>query len=130
MSHISTAQMAQLTGYEKRHVQRLAVAGQIPGAVRTGGGHWLIPDTPEVRKWCQTVRRSRVLSAVPKRYGMAGRDNYIPHLTRLLTALRKSLPHMNRQALVALQEDLSQIDDVIEPYKLGSVPTARSRASS
>lgn len=130
MSHIATAELARLTGYEKRHVQRLAVAGQIPGAVRTDGGHWRVPDSPEVRKWCQAVKRARVLSAVPKRVGRAGHDNYGPHLARLLTALRKTLPHMNRQNLAALQEDLSQIDDVIEPYRFGSVPTARSRASS
>ncbi len=122
--------MAALTGFEKRHVQRLAVAGQIPGAVRTDGGHWKIPDTPEVRRWCQSVKRARVLSAVPKRAGRAGHDNYVPHLTRLLTTLRKTLPHMNRQALSALLEDLSQIDDAIEPYKLGSDATARTRASS
>lgn len=130
MSHIPTAELAQLTGYEKRHVQRLAVAGQIPGAVRTDGGHWRIPDSPEVRKWCKSVKRSRVLSAVPKRAGRHGRNNYVPHLTRLLSSLRETLPFMSPAALAALGEDLSQIDDVMSPYRLGSVPTARSRASS
>jgi hypothetical protein len=59
MSHISRAELERLTGYKRRTIQRLAVAGQIPGAVRANGGHWRIPDSPEVRKWCKAVKRVR-----------------------------------------------------------------------
>lgn len=130
MSHIPTAELARLTGYTKRQIQRMAGAGDIPGAVRSDGGHWRIPDGAGLREWCKAVKRGRVLSAVPKRAGRAGHDNYGPHLTRLLTALRKTLPHMDQNNLAALHEDLSQIDAVIGPYKIGRLPTARSRASS
>ena len=51
MSHISTAELASRTGYSKRQVQRMAASGEIPGALRTPGGHWHIPDSPEIRKW-------------------------------------------------------------------------------
>lgn len=57
MSHIPTAELARLTGYTKRQIQRMA--GKIPGAVRTGGGHWQIPDSPEVRAWCDSSKRQR-----------------------------------------------------------------------
>jgi hypothetical protein len=57
MSHIPTAELAVLTGYTKRQIQRMAA--KIPGAVRTDGGHWKIPDSPEVRKWCASQAKRR-----------------------------------------------------------------------
>jgi hypothetical protein len=57
MSHISRAELERLTGYERRQLSR--IAGGIPGAVRTDRGHWKIPDTPEVRKWCKDAKRKR-----------------------------------------------------------------------
>ena len=57
MSHIPTAELARLTGYTKRQIQRMA--GGIPGAVRTAGGHWEIPDSPEVREWCSDMKKKR-----------------------------------------------------------------------
>ncbi len=101
--------------------------GQIPGAARTDGGHWRIPDSPMVRQWCQAVKRSRRLSAVKKR---RGHQNYIPPLTCLVTALRVTLPNMSQANIAALDEDLSQIEAVISPYRRGRVPTARSSVSS
>jgi len=35
----------------------MAAAGDIPGAVRSAGGHWVIPDTPGVRKWARAMRK-------------------------------------------------------------------------
>ena len=35
------------------------MAGGIPGAVRTAGGHWKIPDSPEVRKWCSDTKKQQ-----------------------------------------------------------------------
>lgn len=57
MSHISTAELARLTGYTPRHIRR--IAGTISGAVRTAGGHWQIPDSPAVREWCREAKEER-----------------------------------------------------------------------
>jgi|APGre2960657404_1045060.scaffolds.fasta_scaffold19287_6 hypothetical protein len=43
----------------------------------------------------------------------AGHDNYVPHLTRLLTVLRKTLPGMNEEQLDALREDSEQLLDIL-----------------
>ena len=57
MSHIPTAELARITGYTKRQIQR--IAGSFPGAVRTVSGHWQIPDTQEVRERCAAAKRGR-----------------------------------------------------------------------
>lgn len=57
MSHISRAELARLTGYERRQIQRMA--GSIPGAVRSARDRWKIPDSPEVRDWCKTQAKKR-----------------------------------------------------------------------
>lgn len=51
MSHISTQKLSEMAGITKRHCQRLLIAGDVPDAVRTSGGHWSIPDNAKVRKW-------------------------------------------------------------------------------
>jgi hypothetical protein len=56
MSHITTLQLSEIAGITKRHCQRLLVAGRVPDAVRTNGGHWMIPDNAKVRKWCKKTR--------------------------------------------------------------------------
>ena len=56
MSHITTLQLSEMAGITKRHCQRLLVAGRVPDAVRTSGGHWMIPDNAKVRKWCKKMR--------------------------------------------------------------------------
>lgn len=65
MSHIPTAELADLTGYSKRQIQRFATAGQIPGAKRSVGGHWLIEDTPDVRRWIDCHRKVE-MPGIPK----------------------------------------------------------------
>jgi hypothetical protein len=58
MSHLSTNQLAELASLTKRQVQRVLEKG-VPdlGATRTPGRHWIIPDTPAIRKWAKNHRR-------------------------------------------------------------------------
>lgn len=58
MSHIPTSELATLSGYSKRQIQRMAANGEIPGATRTPAGHWLIPDSTEVREWLWRHRKA------------------------------------------------------------------------
>lgn len=58
MSHIPTSELATLSGYSKRQIQRMAANGEIPGANRTPAGHWLIPDTPELREWVRNFSKT------------------------------------------------------------------------
>jgi hypothetical protein len=117
MSHISTAELALLTSYTKRQVQRMTAAGEVPGALRTPAGHWRVPDSPALREWCRMVKANRRLSSEDKqnrrRGRAAGRDNYVPHLTRLLTVLRKTLPKMTEHQLDALREDSEQLREIL-----------------
>jgi hypothetical protein len=54
MSHLSTAQLAELARITKRQAQRILERGTPNlGASQTPGGHWIIPDTPAVRKWAR-----------------------------------------------------------------------------
>lgn len=56
------------------------------------------------------VEDSEILSRGEK----AGHDNYIPHLTRLLTVLRKTLPGMNDYQRSALRADTRQLLEILE----------------
>ena len=58
MSHIPTSELAALTGYSKRQIQRMAGNGEIPKAQRTPGGHWIIPDSKQVRRWIACHRKA------------------------------------------------------------------------
>ena len=57
MSHLSTTQLAELTGFSKRQIQRMAANGEIPGAKRTSGGHWQVADTSELSGWIERFRK-------------------------------------------------------------------------
>jgi excisionase family DNA binding protein len=65
MSHLSLPQLAKKTGLTRRHLQRLAADGTIPGATRTPGGHWRI-DEAQLGGWLAIRRfediRRRALS--------------------------------------------------------------------
>ncbi len=69
MSHITTKTLSELTGLTKRHCQRLLSQGDLTCAVRTSGGHWIVPDNAEVRAWIKKqkcskhARKPRVYSA-------------------------------------------------------------------
>lgn len=58
MTLISTTQLAVIAGLRTRQIQRLLDKG-VPGinATKSDGGHWIIPDTPAVRKWAKNHRR-------------------------------------------------------------------------
>lgn len=57
MSHLSTTQLAELTGFSKRQIQRMAAKGEIPGAARTSGGHWQVADTPTLSEWIERFKK-------------------------------------------------------------------------
>lgn len=50
---------------------------------------------------------------ITSRGEQAGHDNYVPHLTRLLTVLRKTLPDMSQDQRTALKEDAEQLLDML-----------------
>ena len=50
---------------------------------------------------------------VTSRGEQAGHDNYIPHLLRLLTILRKTIPAMTDEQLDALKEDTEQLLEIL-----------------
>jgi hypothetical protein len=58
MSHLSSKQLADLARLTTRQVQRILERGTPNlGATRTPGGQWIIPDTPEVRRWAREHER-------------------------------------------------------------------------
>jgi hypothetical protein len=66
MTLITPSQLAALAKVKTRQVQRILDRGTPDlGASRTPGGHWVIPDTPEIRKWAKNHRRwKRVRHAI------------------------------------------------------------------
>jgi hypothetical protein len=103
MSHITTLQLSEMAGITKRHCQRLLVAGEVPDAVRTSGGHWSIPDNTKVRKWSakqKNGKHERKLSAAysdpamvkEKANQINGLDaKYLSSINGAKTALEKAL---------------------------------------
>ena len=58
MSHLSSKQLAELARITTRQAQRILERGTPNlGATRTPGGHWIIPDTPALRKWARKHQR-------------------------------------------------------------------------
>lgn len=68
MSHISTNQLAALTGFSKRQIQRMTANGEIPGASRTPAGHWRISDTPELLEWIRNFSKRPAAQEAVDRY--------------------------------------------------------------
>lgn len=75
---------------------------------------------PTVKRLALSVRIAsdgpRVVSEeeITKRGEQVGHDNYIPHLTRLLTILRKTVPGMSQDQRSALKEDAEQLLALLE----------------
>jgi hypothetical protein len=75
---------------------------------------------PTVKRLALSVRcvedDPRIISDkdIAKRGEQAGHDNYVPHLTRLLTVLRKTVPGMTREQRAALKADAAQLMDILE----------------
>jgi hypothetical protein len=61
------------------------------------------PDEPRIVADQEIMRRGQAV----------GHDNYVPHLTRLLTVLRKTLPDMSEFQREALREDCEQLLEMI-----------------
>ena len=61
MSHISLPKLAELTGHSRRQLQRLATAGDIPGASRKKGGHWQVENSPALKGWI-SYNRMKIMS--------------------------------------------------------------------
>lgn len=89
-------------------------------------GEWmaLLTDSesvklPTVKRLALSVRIAespRIISdkEIIKRGEAAGHDNYIPHLTRLLTILRKTIPGMDADQRAALKDDTTALLDLLE----------------
>ena len=75
---------------------------------------------PTVKRLALSVRiadaKPRIVSdeEITSRGEQAGHDNYVPHLTRLLTVLRKTLPQMSQDQRCALKEDAEQLMEILE----------------
>ena len=74
---------------------------------------------PTVKRLALSVRLAeqspRIVSddEITSRGEQAGHDNYVPHLTRLLTILRKTLPEMSQDQRTALKEDAEQLMELL-----------------
>lgn len=76
-------------------------------------------EVPTVKRLALSVRISeekpRIVSdeEITSRGEQAGHDNYVPHLTRLLTVLRKTVPQMSDEQRQALKDDAEQLLDLL-----------------
>lgn len=74
---------------------------------------------PTVKRLAMSVRiaddRPRIVTddEIINRGEQAGHDNFVPHLTRLLTVLRKTLPGMDEYQREALKEDTQQLLEIL-----------------
>jgi hypothetical protein len=78
------------------------------------------PSPPSVKRLRMSMRIAgatpRIVTdeEITKRGEHSGHDNYIPHLTKLLTALRKTVPNMNEEQREALKEDTEQLVEFLK----------------
>lgn len=113
MSDFTSPQLAKLTRYSARQIQRFATEKGIPGAYRTSGGHWRFPDTPELRSWAAIQKKIRCappITPIRKRWA---RDNYVPHLSGLTSILLKTAPEMDEYELRAFVADSEMLYNFI-----------------
>lgn len=72
-------------------------------------------EAPSVKRLALSVRiaeespRFVTDDEITKRGEQAGHENYVPHLTRLLTVLRKTVPGMDEDQRAALRDDAEQL---------------------
>lgn len=77
------------------------------------------PSVPSVKRLRLSMRiaeeKPRIVTdeEIVQRGEQAGHDNYVPHLTRLLTVLRKTVPGMSHAQRQALREDAEQLMDLL-----------------
>lgn len=113
MSDLTSPKLAELTKFSARQIQRFACAGEIPGAYRTKGGHWRFPEGEDLRLWVRVARKLRNAPPMPRGKSRFGADNYIPHLTKLLSVLRKTIPAMSDYEKTALIIDTDELFETL-----------------
>jgi hypothetical protein len=75
---------------------------------------------PSVKRLGLSIRiadqKPRIVSdkEITSRGEQAGHDNHIPHVTRLLTVLRKTLPGMTDEQREALKDDTAQLLELLQ----------------
>lgn len=78
-----------------------------------------LPCSPSVKRLALSIRiadeKPRIVTdeEINQRGEQAGHDNYVPHLTRLLTVLRKTVPEMSEEQREALKEDAEQLLEML-----------------
>lgn len=76
-------------------------------------------ELPTVKRLALSIRISeekpRIVSdeEITSRGEQSGHDNYVPHLIRLLTVLRKTLPDMSQDQREALKDDAEQLLELL-----------------
>jgi hypothetical protein len=79
-----------------------------------------INEVPTVKRLALSVRIAddapRIVtdSEIVQRGENAGHDNYVPHLTRLVTILRRTIPDMDEDQIEALRDDTRQLMDMLD----------------
>jgi len=114
MSDLTCPQLAKLTKFSSRQIQRFASDGEIPRAYRTRGGHWRFPDGEELRLWGRAARKKRNAPLKPRGPMRWQRDNYAVHNGRLLNILRKTLPKMSDYEIKALVADTDELFEMLQ----------------
>ncbi|MES2995897.1 MAG: hypothetical protein V4733_03715 [Verrucomicrobiota bacterium] len=99
------------------------VLAPLPPASRAGWLQVLDSESngmPSVKRLALSVRIAADEPRIVKdeeildRGKQSGHDNYIPHLTRLMTVLRTTIPAMSEDQRDALKEDAQQLIDLID----------------
>ncbi len=77
-------------------------------------------NKPTVKRLALSIRMAgdepRLVSdeEISSRGSHAGHDNYVPHITRLLTCLRKTVPNMDEDQREALKQDSAPLMAILE----------------
>ena len=126
MSDLTSPELAELTKFSARQIQRFACAGEIPGAYRTKGGHWRFPDGENLKLWIKITRKVRIAPLKP-RNSRRMYDNYVPHTTRLLNVLRKTLPQMSDYEIQALVADTDELYETLVAVRVKAQAVSKQR---
>jgi len=84
----------------------VATSGKIPSVKRLRMSVKHFRDTPKI------IEEADIKSHVEK----AGKENYIPHLVRLITILRKTLPQADNTQKQIIKKDIQELVNLVENY--------------
>lgn len=101
-SHLSLPDLAVKMGLSRRHLQRMAAGGEVPGASRSKSGHWRVKNDLRLNGWI-TARSFDVIQR-----GSLGTKNTVP-LLRAITKFELSLKTATRPALDRTRCDVALI---------------------